>query len=63
MTKAADTKHSDKITGLAGEFRRALNVVSPAHNSGAASADDSSSGIDTSPLALAIIISAYPPSR
>jgi hypothetical protein len=41
---------------------RALNVVSPAHNSGAASTDDRSSGIDTSPLGLAIITSAYSPS-
>src|SRR5215472_8746401 len=45
---------------LAGAFRRALNVVRPAHRSGAASADDILSGIDI--LAFAIITSAYPPS-
>jgi hypothetical protein len=47
---------------FAGAFRNALNVVMPAHRSGAAPGDESSSGIDTSPLAFAIITSAYPPS-
>ena len=48
---------------FASEFRSALNVVSPAHSSGAAWTDDSSSGTETSPLAWASITSAYPPSR
>ena len=47
---------------FAGAFRRALNVVIPAQSNGAASTDERSSGIDTSPLAFAIITSAYPPS-
>jgi len=40
---------------FAGELRRALNVVRPAQSSGAALIDESSSGTDMSPLALAII--------
>jgi hypothetical protein len=55
VTKAPDAKHRDKI---AGAFRSALNVVSPAQSSGAASAEERSFGIDTRPLALAIIIPA-----
>src|SRR5262249_37631496 len=58
MTKATDTDHSDKLTGLCRAFRSALNVVSPAQSSGAALTDDRESGIDTRPLAFAIITSA-----
>src|ERR1700720_1537247 len=39
-----------------------VNVVRPAHRSGAASTAARSSGIDMRPLALAISTSAYPPS-
>ena len=42
----------------AGEFRSALKVVRPAHNRGAASADDRASGTAIRPLTSAIIASA-----
>lgn len=41
----------------------ALYVVTPAHRSGAASADSSSSGIDATASVLSVAYSAYPPSR
>ena len=47
-----------KSPAFADAFLSALNVVSPAHSKGAASADENSSGIDIRPLALAIITSA-----
>ena len=48
---------------FAGEFRSALNVVSPAHSSGAASAHQMPlRELTTILLAFAIITSAYPPS-
>lgn len=40
-----------------------LNVAMPAQGIGAASSDDSSSGIDTRPVPRAIILSAQPPSQ
>ena len=51
-------KMATKSPARAGEFRSALNVVRPAHSSGAASADERSSGTAIRPLALAIITSA-----
>ena len=46
------------FAALAGALRSALNVVRPAHRRGAASTAARSSGIDMSPLALAISTSA-----
>ena len=58
VAEPADAEHGDEIASLRGELRRALNVVRPAQSSGAALIDESSSGTDMSPLALAINTSA-----
>ena len=62
MTKAADADDRNEIACLGWCIALAPNVVRPAHRRGAAAAESSSSGTITSPLALAIITSAWPPS-
>jgi hypothetical protein len=49
VSQAADALDRRQSPGRAEEFRRLLQVVTPAHSSGAASADVSSSGTATSP--------------
>ena len=45
MAKSADTPHGNQIARTAPLWRSELNVVIPAHRSGAASAGSSSSGM------------------
>jgi len=58
VSKAADTEDRDKIPRLGRRAPDPLERVSPAHNKGAASTDDNSSGTDTNPVAFAIMTSA-----
>jgi hypothetical protein len=63
MTKAADTEHRDKVARLRWRVSQGVERREPRAQQRPASADDRSSGIRTSPVALAIITSAYPPSE
>jgi hypothetical protein len=62
MPQASYTEHGDKITGLRRCISQCVKRRDPRAQQRAAAADDSSLGIDISPLAFAIITSAYPPS-
>ncbi len=58
MTEAADAQHRHPVPGHRTVRRSALYVVTPAHPMGAASANDSPSGIRASAVAGAVTDSA-----
>jgi len=58
MAEPAEAEHGNDLPGRAPLLRSALNVVMPAHISGAASTEDRSSGTRARAVAGAIMYSA-----